>query len=459
MENGVSFAVLVIGGTESETHPTPKRKWVDLGQQVSFICNLGRVYKRLCETIGRERIIVIGLLRETISWLKETIKQGHPPCEEKELKNLFTYYRLHTEERKKKMVERYKDMLAKIESECALLLKNGGSDYDGKDVNPETVLDVLCGNSQKLKGPVVPKKGVKSVFFWMNTHGGHHSVSIGTEIDEEDNKTLKPVAAPTKDVKCDICKKPHLTKDNTHEHSSLKTREWFFLLPYRTSNLSLFNTITTAGRNMDYHSDGHKWSPLNCFYWQHIFKAVHSMNTSDSKRNIICLYQFCTAGGHLKWMDNKAIRDFHNTHQWPVFMMATSREQQYSLGFSFTEIFLNYLLEAIKKNNAKTLGTLYDESVKEYWRTHKVEEKHNAQAHTASLKYGEIQFVSGKKSGIEESDVKRMFFNDKKSKGPKKSEGKENEKAETKGETKEEKVKVNIKTELVSEASGMKDRT
>jgi len=311
------------------------------------------------------------------------------------------------------------------------------------------------------KRPVVPRKGVKTVFLWTNTHGGHHAVSVGIEQDTkavEGERKMKPKPIDPGKIVCDICRKPHLKKSVSHDHSSLKTREWFMLMPHRTPNKSLYQHVSTAGHVMDFDADPHLPSPLQRFYWQHVFQVVHDIQVCDPGRIFICLYQFCTAGGHLKWMQNPAMQMFHRIHKWPVFMMATAKEQQYSLGFSFTQIFLNLVSEQLsaraatskdgvemtspgtpardlatnsdsvkstpdmdgegkgtkkkKEMGEATLEEVYDAAVARYWSTHEVELGHNARASSPSMRYGEIQSVAGKDSHVTALRVRDIFVTD-----------------------------------------------
>jgi len=450
LPSGDAYAVLVVGGTSSEVFPTPKRPWRDLGQQASFLVNMGRVYQALAKCMSEDHIICIALLQETLSWLEECVKVGHPPCPEDKTEECRKYYRIGTKERLEWKRQQYKDMLSNVKEACKPILeRNGGcAHYDGKQVTPETIINVMTGvapegasspttleeSGSKQAPPVVPQKGVKSVFLWTNTHGGHHAVSVGVEERKKEGEgqgEMKPKAIDPGELICDVCGKAHLPdtqlkREMSHDHSSLKTREWFMLMPYRTPNTALYDCISTAGHVMDYKAPNHLSSPLQRFYWQHIFSVMHKSQKMEPGRAIICLYQFCTAGGHLKWMENSAMETFHRTQCWPVFMMATAREQQYSLGFSFTNIFLDRLVNELKEDDnndssssssrktSTTLKQLYTMSVEKYWKTHKVEATHNKRAASPSFKYGEIEFVCGKESGVLDISVERLFLNKKK---------------------------------------------
>ena len=153
--------VVLVGGEfggamhqdEAKTRPGA---W--LGNHTSLQA-IGRAFEALLPTVGRERIIVIAQLRETLQWL-EAACESEEACERVTGASRF----LHT----------LRGRLADTRRDCAVLIAHGGSDYDFTDVNPSTVLHVLGGDADATKGkPVVPTRAA-SVFTLLNSHGNAH---------------------------------------------------------------------------------------------------------------------------------------------------------------------------------------------------------------------------------------------------------------------------------------------
>lgn len=410
---GYAYAVLVASGTPGDVGAPKKRPWPDLGQIVSFLENMGVVYRYFSRWVGPERIITIGMLDSTIRWLERCVERGHPPCLPEHLEACKAYYRITDDARLEKKKNHYSTQLANLKAACRPILDAGGTDYDGDLVNPQTVVQVLTGEAPHGR-KCVPKTGARSMFLWFNMHGSDHAVSVG--VDEKG----KPIKIQPGDRKCDVCNKPHLPKlekNYSHGHSTLATREWYMLMSHRSRDEKMYEYVSTAGHNMDPASPIHESSPLSRFYWQHMFRAIHKVQKSDPGRAVVCLYQFCTSGGHLKWMKNPGIRRFHSTHKWPIFMMATSRELQYSLGFSFSKIFLAHLAHFLARGSALekrvTLQESYDATLTQYWDSHRVEKRYNERAVTASARFGEVDFVVADGSGIGDQAIAELFLNEK----------------------------------------------
>ena len=57
--------------------------------------------------------------------------------------------------------------------------------------------------------------------------------------------------------------------------------------------------------------------------------------------------------------------------QLPIFCIATSREQQYSLGYTFTGLFLEQLHSALLEGGDSTLLQVYERSEEQYWQVQK----------------------------------------------------------------------------------------
>eukprot|EP01059_Diplonema_ambulator_P022353 TRINITY_DN3763_c0_g2_i1.p1 TRINITY_DN3763_c0_g2~~TRINITY_DN3763_c0_g2_i1.p1 ORF type:complete len:430 (+),score=131.94 TRINITY_DN3763_c0_g2_i1:62-1351(+) len=419
--HGDSWAVLIVGGTPGEAYGIDKRPWPDLGQQVSFLQTLGEVYSTLSRTMGKDRIIVIAGVRGVLNWLDASAELGHPPCEPQHLEFCLKHTRVEDPARLEQQKKLYKERAATIRESCKELIEAGGPDYDYERISPDTIVHVLSGDPIMEGDRVVPKEGVGSMFVWFTTHGGHHSVAVGdTKWVEGDpvhpvsSDGRRPVVIDTKGRVCDVCKAPHeVGQEYDHEHSSLRTREWFMLMPQRARDASTYGPVTHAGRDMDLPSSVPtssmgKISPLTCLYWQQVVSAIAPGCIQG--RRVVLLYQFCTSGGHCKWLEDEKYDSHYDVQRWPVFQMATSREQQYSLGGTFTSIYMNVLKAKLLEGG--TLQDAYDEAEKEYWEQHGVEAEMNANAKSPSLRFGELMKVEGSKSNVGKTPLNEIFVNE-----------------------------------------------
>lgn len=109
------------------------------------------------------------------------------------------------------------------------------------------------------------------------------------------------------------------------------------------------------------------------------------------------LYQFCTSGGHFKFLNDPLFEAHFDVRSMPLFTIATSkydglsldlhscpqpwvcREQQFSLGYTFTGLFLHKLSEAMKSGGETTLLELYKATEEQYWLDHVLEKQMNEQ--------------------------------------------------------------------------------
>eukprot|EP01060_Flectonema_neradi_P013428 TRINITY_DN2018_c0_g1_i1.p1 TRINITY_DN2018_c0_g1~~TRINITY_DN2018_c0_g1_i1.p1 ORF type:complete len:459 (+),score=29.78 TRINITY_DN2018_c0_g1_i1:88-1377(+) len=422
-EGGKSWALLVVGGTPGETYGYDKRPWPDPGQQVSFLQTLGTVYSSLVESMGKDRVIVVAGLQYVLDWLDEAAKIGHPPCEEHQIEQCIAYTRVGDPAKLEEQKQLYKSRAEMVRTSCRELLENGGADYDGERVSPDIVLSILSGrrtSRQSETDRVIPQTGVDSVFVWLTTHGGHHSVAVGVsewrQGDPEYPKTSTnkvPVRIETNIRPCDLCGNPHIKDEQyDHEHSSLRTREWFMLMPRRSADPSSYGHVTHAGRDMDVNpvtENAGGMSPLTCIYWQQVVSAIAP--GCQSGRKIVMLYQFCTSGGHCKWLSHTPYQKHYLVNKWPVFQMATSREQQFSLGATFTNIYMSCVAEGLLTD--QTLDEAFKKAEQRYWEQHKVEARMNAQAASPGLRFGELVQASGSESNIGSTALREVFVNSK----------------------------------------------
>lgn len=379
---------------------------------------LGEVYDKLLPEYTAERIVVIAGLESLMQWLAQTAKRGYPECEPEHAtacKRASGVSEGDTNLDEKKKF--WRSQLNQVERACATLIANGGADYDHELVNPSTVIGVLTGASPRrpmftLPGDnpplpkVVPVQGVRSMFVWITTHGGHHEVSLG-----KDTETNKPIpVAPLDGSVCGVCEQVHNTShEYDHPHSSLRTREWFMLFPHRTQDSELHQCVAHAGRNMNRETPPGEPSPMSCLYWQHLFQVYNAILAQDPGRPMVTLHQFCTSGGHLKFMQHKSYQDHHTVHRWPLFLMATSKEQQFSLGATFTLLFLEALQRALLKGGETRLGEVYEVAREEYWQQHQVEKELNEAASSSSMRFGELENAHG--SAVAQLPVRELFTN------------------------------------------------
>eukprot|EP01064_Diplonema_japonicum_P028639 TRINITY_DN4433_c3_g1_i1.p1 TRINITY_DN4433_c3_g1~~TRINITY_DN4433_c3_g1_i1.p1 ORF type:complete len:430 (+),score=64.42 TRINITY_DN4433_c3_g1_i1:46-1335(+) len=418
---GASWAVLVVGGTPGESHGIEKRPWPDPGQQVSFLQTLGDVYSTMIRTLGKDKVIVVAGLGAVLEWLEKAAELGHPPCEEQHLEQCLKHTRVEDEKKREEQKKIYKERARTIRLSCSELLAAGGPDYDYERITPDAIVHILSGDPLCEGDRVVPKDGVSSLFVWFTTHGGHHSVAIGdtiwTEGDPAQPMTSdgrRPLGVDTKDRKCDVCREIHEPeKEYDHEHSSLRTREWFMLMPYRSANTSKYGAVTHAGRDMDLPdsiptSSMGMVSPLTCLYWQQVVSAIAPACMKGCK--VVMLYQFCTSGGHCKWLEDEKYETHYDVQKWPIFQMATSREQQYSLGGTFTNIFMDCLGEGLRRS--ETLSETYVRAEKAYWEQHRIEADMNKQAKSPALRFGELVNAQGTKSNVGSTPLAEVFVND-----------------------------------------------
>merc|ERR1711871_1786888 len=137
-----SYVVLIAG---EHWKVSTGERW--LGQHCSLPF-IGKAYEQCASRIGRERVIVIAQLNETLQWLEEAAETGMP----------MWCNGISVEE----SASRWTGKLQETQDACAVLIADGGADYDGAACHPRTVIDVLMGNP-RAGGRVVPKRGTGAV--------------------------------------------------------------------------------------------------------------------------------------------------------------------------------------------------------------------------------------------------------------------------------------------------------
>ena len=143
------WAVLVAG----EHHTVSKT----LGSH-SSITSIGDAFNILRQHLPRERIIVIAQVDECRLWHDQPFDE-----KVKGVKNA------ESAERQRPMWAEKKISFWK---HLGQMIEEGGADYDGKDVNPDTVLRVVLGDqSEKYPKVVNYKEGKTKLFFSLFGHG------------------------------------------------------------------------------------------------------------------------------------------------------------------------------------------------------------------------------------------------------------------------------------------------
>jgi len=143
-----------------------------LGSHTS-VAQIGRAYEQLVPLVGRERIIVVVQLQETIDWLKKCTA-SEESCQR------ITGSTRH--------LGLFRQKLSTIQQDCACLLANGGADYDGTAVNAETVIRVITGNAAAPGDRVVPRGIAEcgSMLLLMHSHGSSHARRCPPREDEDE---------------------------------------------------------------------------------------------------------------------------------------------------------------------------------------------------------------------------------------------------------------------------------
>jgi hypothetical protein len=188
------------------------KPWQNLHADHSHLSAVNHAFQTLSKLIGRDRIIVIGSYKTHLNFLQTASKTGFPPFQDK-----------YDTEASKVM---WSEKLSDFQNEFLDILEH--CDYDGDHVNPSTIIDVISGRQvhfpTPVSGRVIPyAAGVRSVFFYIHTHGWSYAI---------------PQMRP---AKCDLCVAmgnsdtmlPHQHPKNVgHDHSSLRTREWYLGMPH-----------------------------------------------------------------------------------------------------------------------------------------------------------------------------------------------------------------------------------
>lgn len=311
-------AWLMLVGGEHGGRMRPDYEGTRPGPYLAGHCSLqwvGQVYSRLLPFFGKDRVVVIAQLQETLQWLAEASR------------NAETAEKLAG---RSSLLPMLQQQLIETTESCRELLSNVGADYDGPDVNPATVLRVLRGDIGDAPMPVVPKRGVKSLLLILISHGHAHPAGPDT-----------------------------------------KHHEWYMHLPYPVpdSEASLYDVVSHEGfRDVDPHPDWdwgapkHRWR----LYSQMLFQAYHAVLEQSPQRRLVVFHQFCLSGGAVEFMRRPSYRRYFGTRFWPVFCIFTAGCFEPALG-SFVGIWSEELQRALQSGGLHSLQELQSFAEKRYW--------------------------------------------------------------------------------------------
>lgn len=312
---GEAWLVLIGGEHGGIMREDPKR--TRPGPFLAGHCSMqwiGKAYDRLADFFGRERVIVIAQLAETLSWLREA------SASEDAAERLAG---------RASLLQMLRTRLAEVEHDCSRLISEGGADYDGADVNAATVLRVLRGDVRS-GARVVPQSGVGSVVVIFISHGHAHPAGVG-----------------------------------------LKHHEWYLHFPHPVpmEEDHLYNVVSHSGFDqVDPHPEWNWGAPKYRWklYSQMLFQAYHEVLQRAPRRRLVLFHQFCLSGGVANFMRHESYQAYCGTGRWPVFVMTTAGRFEPSLG-NFVDFWTHEFVGAVLEGARRTLGDVYTAAEKAYW--------------------------------------------------------------------------------------------
>eukprot|EP00927_Polykrikos_kofoidii_P026221 TRINITY_DN23399_c0_g1_i1.p1 TRINITY_DN23399_c0_g1~~TRINITY_DN23399_c0_g1_i1.p1 ORF type:complete len:507 (+),score=64.64 TRINITY_DN23399_c0_g1_i1:98-1618(+) len=361
---GGSWLVLV--GGEHGGLMRPDANNTRPGPYLAGHCSLqwvGITYSRLVRFFGRDRVIVIAQLAETLDWLRAA------SASEAAAERLAG---------RASLLPMLRRRLADTERDCAQLIAEGGADYDRNDVNAATVLRVLTGDASPSplfpgrsvteEAPadprVVPKLGVGAVVVVFVSHGNVH---------------------------------PAGEKSANHE--------WYLHLPHPVApeEDSLYDVVSHHGFDStdpfpewDWGGPKFRWK----LYSQMLFRAYHSVLERTPRRRLVLLHQFCLSGGAIEFMRRPAYRTYCGTELWPIYAIVTAGRFEPALG-DFVGFWTNEFSKALDEGGHRTLADVYASAERSYWEANKEMQKFNASVvladadNTNPLTVGQVGSAAG----------------------------------------------------------------
>lgn len=128
-EAGRNFSGRCSGG-EHGGRMRPDYEGTRPGPYLAGHCSLhwiGRVYSRLVRFFGRDKVVVVAQLHETLKWLREASK------DEESAKKLAG---------RSALLPMLRQQLAEVLESCADLIADGGAHYDGQEAGPSSISGV-----------------------------------------------------------------------------------------------------------------------------------------------------------------------------------------------------------------------------------------------------------------------------------------------------------------------------
>ena len=148
-----------------------------------------------------------------------------------------------------------------------------------------------------------------------------------------------------------------------------------------------------------------------------IFTAIHSIFERNPFVRFVMLGEFCNCDGFAKFMRQNSFKMHYGVDHWPVYLMMSSEEQQYSLSGPFIHSFTETLakgVEAMASGKAEpvmSLKQLYAQTKEAYWGRCTVEAEMNAMMEDPTLRMGELHETYGMLSHVETLPISEIFVN------------------------------------------------
>eukprot|EP01043_Picozoa_sp_COSAG02_P058822 COSAG02_NODE_7387_length_3038_cov_1.543042_1_plen_585_part_00 len=293
--------------------------------------------------VPRDRIIVIAQVEERREWLRRAIASGKPRCTSAAADGQEADDETAADASRRI----YRRKLAALEELCGGIIREGGADYDGDAVNPETVFNVLTGalkdEPHSQSGPIVPRD-CQGIALMVYSHGCSHETA---PLDGEYYRNLLTTTP------CDACGKPHppaaeasATTQLDHEHVSLCTNEWYVHLPHNApsaaqatvaANESAETSAETGAATVvqpeivaAYEGIAHSEHPhpYSLLYWQILFRIYHRRFSVAPSVPMLVLLNSCRSGGLSKFLEQELVDRIYGVHSWPLYVMSSSQAER-----------------------------------------------------------------------------------------------------------------------------------
>jgi hypothetical protein len=338
--------------------------------------------------VPRSRIIVIAQIEERREWLRRAVASGQPSCVSGTGDAAGEEAAAAAREGSRKI---YRRKLAALEQWCGGIIREGGADYDGDTVNPETIYSVLTAAlnddappAAATAQPVVPRDA-RGIALMIYSHGCSHETAA------LDGDYWRQLVANTP---CDVCGKPHplpapdehgaagpaeaaaaAEAQPDHEHVSLRTNEWYIHLPHNSPSAAtkaaeaadaVAGTLvgaagqgaadaeTKAERAAEaaaapavpaaaavltrqenemvamYEGIAHSQHPhpYSLLYWQILFKIYHRRFSAAPGVPMLVLLNSCRSGGMSKFLEQELVDRTYGVHDWPLYVMSSSQAER-----------------------------------------------------------------------------------------------------------------------------------